>query len=412
MAMDRSEWGMDTDDVRIDALDNVMASPLGLKGKRKASEMDEPRPSARTLGGDRPAREGEPHARQLDRDSRVSTWKTDLAKLPVPRLLTYLSTEVEGTADTFDAVNSDNDAPTEVMGISRKQTMWLDYLPSLALLVQATPFYCAVAMLDGSVNVYTHTGRRLMPTMALGDPAAFMDGYRHALMVITTTGMVYSWDVKNGKAFFPPVSVNAAVRPGQNIVAASVRHNGVPVLNTSEGTAYAHDPALSTWVKVSERWWSEGSNVWSGRQRSNTQAAVRGPMAAIESSISVLDESAAVKQRPQWWDSALTLGHLETRLLSTKLLDSPQEHKQALLQYAKRIADEGFRGKADELAKELFGPIYWRPGRGDTTWTPTVLGMAKRDLLKEVLSIFARSRTLTKLGMDYQDLLKKSTTED
>ena len=34
---------------------------------------------------------------------------------------------------------------------------------------------------------------RLMPTMALGSPAAFMDGYRHALMVITAAGQVYSW---------------------------------------------------------------------------------------------------------------------------------------------------------------------------------------------------------------------------
>ena len=135
-------------------------------------------------------------------------------------------------------------------------------------------------------------------------------------------------DVKSGKAFFPPVSVTPVLQPDQNIVAASVRHNGVPVLNTSAGTAYAHDPNLSTWVKVSERWWSEGSNAWSGRQRSNTQHAIRGPMAAIESSISVLDESAAVKPRPQWWESALTLGHLETRMLSTRLLDSPQEYKQ------------------------------------------------------------------------------------
>ncbi|KAL1744161.1 WD40-repeat-containing domain protein [Schizophyllum fasciatum] len=408
---ERAEWGMDLDDVRIDALDNVMASPLGMKGKRRASDQEEARPSARTLGGDRPAREGPVRARQLAAGGMLSTWGAEAPKLPLPRLLTYLSAEVEGTSDSFDAVNSDNDAPTEVMGISRKQTMWLDYLPSPALHVHATPFYCAVAMLDGSVNVYTHTGRRLMPTMALGSPAAFMDGYRHALMVITTAGQVYSWDVKLGKAFFPPVSVTPVLRADQNIVAASVRHNGVPVLNTSAGTAYAHDPALTTWVKVSERWWSEGSNAWSGRQRSSTQQAIRGPMAAIESSISVLDEAAAVKPRPQWWESALTLGHLETRLLSTKLLDSPQEYKQALLVYAKRIADEGFRGKAEELAKELFGPVYWRPGRGDTSWTPTVLGMAKRDLLKDVLSIFVRSRTLAKLGMDYQDLLKKSSAE-
>ena len=42
-----------------------------------------------------------------------------------------------------ERLNKFSVAPTEVMGISRKQTMWLDYLPSPALLLQATPFYCA-----------------------------------------------------------------------------------------------------------------------------------------------------------------------------------------------------------------------------------------------------------------------------
>jgi protein HIRA/HIR1 len=41
------------------------------------------------------------------------------------------------------------------------------------------------------------------------------------------------------------------------------------------------------------------------------------------------------------------------------VLDSPQEYKQALLVYAKKIADEGFRAKAEELIKDLFGPLYW-----------------------------------------------------
>jgi hypothetical protein len=35
------------------------------------------------------------------------------------------------------------------------------------------------------------------------------------------------------------------------------------------------------------------------------------------------------------------------------------EYKQILLVYAKKIADEGFRNKAEELIKDLFGPIYW-----------------------------------------------------
>lgn len=83
----------------------------------------------------------------------------------------------------------------------------------------------------------------------------------------------------------------------------------------------------------------------------------------------------------------MTLGHLETKLHAARVLDSPQEYKQALLVYAKKIADEGFRGKAEELIKELYGPVYWRPGREDS-WPSTLMGMSKRDLLKDVLVIF------------------------
>ena len=55
----------------------------------------------------------------------------------------------------------------------------------------------------------------------------------------------------------------------------------------------------------------------------------------------------------------MTLGHLETRMNTAKSLDSAAEYKQALLLYAKTIADEGFRGKAEELLTELYGPVYW-----------------------------------------------------
>ena len=71
------------------------------------------------------------------------------------------------------------------------------------------------------------------------------------------------------------------------------------------------------------------------------------------------DEIPGDRKRPDWWSAALTLGHLETKLHATRLLDSPQEYKQVLLLYARRIADEGFRAKGEELIKELFGPVYW-----------------------------------------------------
>ena len=180
-------------------------------------------------------------------------------------------------------------------------------------------------------------------------------------------------NIKKQAAAFPATSVLPILgtSPNTTIVYAVVRPNGAPVIQLSTGVAHTWDAGLSAWVKLSESWWAEGSAAWQGRQRSG-QSATRGVVATLEGSISerMGDSAAADKQRPSWWGAALTLGHLETRLHAAKALESPQEYKQTLLLYAKRIADEGFRAKAEELAKELFGPVYWYvvrllSGRGD-----------------------------------------------
>lgn len=205
-------------DVHIDAFDTTRQ-----RGKRKASFSPDgggPRIRARTLGGDRPV---EVHtAREISRWStapetmrRVSGEGTDpsssvqFARLP---LLTYLSSEVEGSNEMFEAKNMDEDGTTEIAFISGKQTEWLDYLPSPAIAVKATSSFCAVAMQDGTVNVYSHTGRRcvpilleytpgvnvvvtlrLIPTMSLESQCSIMEGSKNSLLVITIHGQLYSW---------------------------------------------------------------------------------------------------------------------------------------------------------------------------------------------------------------------------
>jgi hypothetical protein len=49
---------------------------------------------------------------------------------------------------------------TEISYISGKTVCWLDYLPSPGLVLAATGTFCAVGMLDGTLNVYSPTGRR------------------------------------------------------------------------------------------------------------------------------------------------------------------------------------------------------------------------------------------------------------
>ena len=171
-------------------------------------------------------------------------------------------------------------------------------------------------------------------------------------------------DVKKQAAKFPPTSVISILGPSPNftILSVSVRPNGTPVIQLSDGLAHSYDAALCAWTKLTEPWWAEGSDAWQGRQRSNAMQTVRPPLTALEGAIAErtnLEDGRAEKVRPTWWSAAMTLGHLESKLHAARALDSPQEYKQALLLYAKRIADEGFRGKAEELVKELFGPVYW-----------------------------------------------------
>ncbi|GAA5935943.1 hypothetical protein JCM3775_007368 [Rhodotorula graminis] len=105
---------------------------------------------------------------------------------------------------------------------------------------------------------------------------------------------------------------------------------------------------------------------------------------------------------------AVALAHLETRLNAAVALDSPSEYRIFLLQYAKKLADEGLRSKAEELVRELLGPIYYKPGKKDgDEWNATILGLSKRDLLRDVLRELSKQRVTAPLASEFQDVLKK-----
>ncbi|TFK28561.1 transcription corepressor [Coprinopsis marcescibilis] len=413
-------WGVPMDvDLQIDGLDGDN------KGKRKAAFMDDgddARPKGRTLGGERKV-EKPGVVKQLSRwgDASSSTSNerpfastSHAPLLPSLSLLSYLSSAVEDTDQVLEARNDEAAGTIEVSFVAGKQIQWLDYLPSPVTAVKATHFFSAVATQDGCLNVYSPTGRRLMPSLSLGTPVAFLDGNKHFLLAITITGQVNCWNVKQKKAVFAPASFTPilSTSPNHIVTTVAVSQTGIPLIQVSNGVIYSYDHNLLSFIKVTERWWADHSEAWHGRSRA--PQSIRGAMSTTEHGLKGSSDSTLAPDttpRPEWWNIAITLGHLESRMHAIKLLDSSAEYRQATLVYAKKIADEGFRAKAEELIKELCGPIYWRPGR-DENVSSTICGIPRRDLLKEVLSIFARSKTLAKLGQDWQEILKKVNSED
>ncbi|EJT99410.1 WD40 repeat-like protein [Dacryopinax primogenitus] len=376
----------------------------------------------RTLGGDR-VREPIVVRELLGSTSAVmpivnlpsasGATRTSEPVLKAPGLKTYVAAPMEGAkeGDVLEGRNPDEpDKPSDVQLYQNKTVQWLDYLPSRIVAVASTSVFFVAACIDGGITVYSQTGRRMLPTLMLDSRAVFLQGLKQYLLAITEQGTLAVWNVKSAQAIVPPSSIRHLLI--SQLLSVQLRPNGVPVLNFSDGTAFSYDPGLSCWHKLSDAWFARGSDSWdAARTRASRPAAPRGPIATLEAAISEAKPlELLIENKPEWWSAATTLAHLESRMFGAKALDSPGEYKLALLGYARRLADEGFRGKAEELIKELCGPVYWRLRK--EPWEPTVLGMQKRDLLKEVLSIFARSKTLVKLGSDYQDLMKRIVVED
>lgn len=145
-------------EVPIDSLEQTSVTG---RGKRKASVLDdEPLVKPRTLGGGI-SRESVAVREIVGAGERWEAPRLLHADvLQSPPILTYLSAKVEGSEDVLEARNSEGDGPTEVSFVSGKQTQWLDYLPSPVVGLTASVSFCAVAMQDGSVSIYSHTGRR------------------------------------------------------------------------------------------------------------------------------------------------------------------------------------------------------------------------------------------------------------
>jgi protein HIRA/HIR1 len=85
-----------------------------------------------------------------------------------------------------------------------------------------------------------------------------------------------------------------------------------------------------------------------------------GPLADIEqqcrSSLSNVQNGKAAE--PEWWDETQKMGIMGMRIRASGLLGSKDEYRFWLLQYATFLGEQEFVGRAEELLKDLIGPMY------------------------------------------------------
>jgi protein HIRA/HIR1 len=316
---------------------------------------------------------------------------------------------------------------------------WADTLAGTAVALAASPALAAVGLADGTVQVYSRRGRRLLPGIALGATPAFLAADHPAfpcrLLVVTTDGAMRVWDFAppsaagsgsgGGDASADPVAggvpaclVDAGVGPlilggGPDPVSiAAMRLSGgagLPLAVLTDMTAAAYHPGLRAWLRVADTAFpgsaygagpgcGPGAGADGDLHAAQVAASAAGPPGALAPMLALA--SAADQSR----------AHLEANVASAAALGSSREYRGWLLTYSDFLARSGDEGRLREAVAELMGPAgYGGSGGGggaSAAWAPAFLGLDRRALLRDVLAAVGKHRGCQRFVAEVSALLE------
>jgi protein HIRA/HIR1 len=320
-----------------------------------------------------------------------------------------------------------------------EQPLWQDFLPRTVLLVTGNQSMWAAGCEDGSIYLWTPSGRRLVSALVLEAQPVILECNGPWILCISSVGMCYVWNVKHLSSPHPPVSLqpvlDAAIHTlGANPTAAPavtdarINSEGRVVVSLSNGEGYSYSPAMFTWQRISEAWWAVGSQYWNttdapvnNLQAKDAQQDNKDAKAAVAAGIipwlernttneTLLRGRAYFLQRLikvllsregyETFESSVSIAHLENRLAAALSLGAKEEFRLYLSMYAKRIGAEGLKLKVEELLKGLIGGLFEdddttegilklqeneREGRNWREGSEDLCGWPRETLLKEVI---------------------------
>jgi protein HIRA/HIR1 len=328
--------------------------------------------------------------------------------------------------------------PARVSCTSKGQSLWQDFLPRSVLLVTGNTNFFAAACEDGSVYAWSPAGRRTINAMILEAQPVIMDCRGWWLMCISAVGMCHIWNLKTMSAPHPPISVApildiAAHTQGPHltrspgIVFARLNSEGRIVIAMSNGEGYIYNPNMYIWQRVSEPWWSVGSQYWnttdssvsnirssedkSASKEKGDQVSIENISAGIIPSLErsttnqfLLQGRAFYLQRLikalisaegyETFESCVSVAHLENRVAAAKTLGAREEFKIYLSMYVKRLGAEGLKGKIEELLRSLTGDLIAEEDEDSGEQQDDIIcGWKREDLLKEAVLILGKSHS-------------------
>ncbi|KAK9476234.1 TUP1-like enhancer of split-domain-containing protein [Lipomyces japonicus] len=346
-------------------------------------------------------------------------------RLAIPKIKTILSISNDGSTLLFEVRNGSGGEkePTRVILYRKGQILWCNFLPKMVLLSTGNSSFWATACEDATVQIFSSTGRVLIPAIVLESTPSYLDSNGKYLMCLTSTGTLYVWDMSNMTSPHPPVSVapildaavysDSSLHKAPSIVKCSMTSTGSVFITLSNGDGYTYSSNMYAWHRISESWWAVASQYWD----SSGIRSTGGPVSLVEHSTDIevkragrgrflqrIIKSAMMRDGYEGIETAVSIAHLENRIGAAILLNSKTDLQSNLIIYARRIAEEGLKDRVEELYKELFGPMEADTSEANA-YQPTICGLDKKELLKQIIVTSGKQREVQRISIPYAKLL-------
>uniref|UniRef100_A0A4W3ITK3 Protein HIRA n=1 Tax=Callorhinchus milii TaxID=7868 RepID=A0A4W3ITK3_CALMI len=287
----------------------------------------------------------------------------------------------------------------------REGKEWDTLLTSRILTAAGSCDLVSVACEERTLSVFSASGRRLLPAILLGSPISTLHCASHFVMALMATATLSVWDAKKLTVLVKDESLITILSGNDITITQSLlTHHGVPVVTLSNGKSYCFNTSLCTWNLISDK---QDSLVQCADYRSclTSQEAMlcSGPLATVQGcGINAGRQAARLSSMPHAFQQGTTLAYLENQVAAAMTLKSSQEYRHWLLIYTRYLVNEGFEARLRELCKDLLGPVH---NSFSSQWESTVLGLRKRELLKEMLPVIGQNLRFQRLFTEYQDQL-------
>ncbi|NWY73884.1 HIRA protein, partial [Erithacus rubecula] len=288
---------------------------------------------------------------------------------------------------------------------NREGKEWETVLTNRILAAAGSCEIVTVACEKRTLSVFSACGRRLLPPIILNTPISTLHCTGSCIMALTTAATLSVWDVHKQTAIVRDESLQT-IFSGSDATVSQIllTQHGIPVMSMSDGKAYCFNPSLSTWNLVSDKQDSLAQCADFRTSLPSQEAMLcSGPLAVIQGRTSNSGRQAArLFSMPHLVQQETTLAYLENQIAAALILQSSHEYHHWLLIYARYLVNEGFEYRLRELCKDLLGPVHYSAG---SQWESTVMGLRKRELLKELLPVIGQNLRFQRLFTEYQEQL-------